>query len=98
MMRTNMNCMRNTRARWSPLSIGLMDVGFLVAWPLGLAILAYILSGDHLRTAFDEHRKHELYRLEEERRKLDSMPSSLPKSRVASAFSKAGPSADWAFS
>lgn len=51
-----MNCMRNTRARWNPLSIAIMVVGFLIAWPIGLAVLAYILWGDNMRTAFDELR------------------------------------------
>ncbi len=51
-----MNCMRNTRARWNPFSIAIMVVGFLIAWPVGLAVLAYILWGDNMRTAFDELR------------------------------------------
>lgn len=31
---------------WSPMTIGLMVLGFIVFWPLGLAMLAYILWGD----------------------------------------------------
>lgn len=94
------------RPAWTPLTIFLMVLGFIVFWPLGLAMLAYILWGDHFhrvaddarghfkgcsrnmrrmkdtaftgggRTgnlAFDEYRERELARLEEERRKLDTM-------------------------
>ncbi|MEX0627786.1 MAG: DUF2852 domain-containing protein [Cucumibacter sp.] len=32
---------------WSPISIALMVVGFILWWPLGLAMLAYILWGEH---------------------------------------------------
>jgi len=31
---------------WTPVTIGLMVLGFVVFWPLGLAMLAYILWGD----------------------------------------------------
>lgn len=34
------------KPEWSPLSIALMVVGFIVFWPLGLAMLAYILWGE----------------------------------------------------
>lgn len=36
------------RPDWTPLTIGLMVLGFLVAWPLGLLMLAYILWGDRI--------------------------------------------------
>lgn len=36
------------RPGWTPLSIALMVLGFIVFWPLGLAMLAYILWGDRL--------------------------------------------------
>lgn len=91
---------------WSPMSIGLMVLGFIVFWPLGLAMLAYILWGDKMNgrfatakarfedvtrdfefgrgtaartgnVAFDEYRERELARLEEERRKIDSMRSEF---------------------
>lgn len=93
------------RPDWTPATIGLMVLGFVVFWPLGLAMLAYILFGERLRdfkrdvnkatdgmfagcrrghnrhrphfstgnVAFDDWRKVELDRLEEERRKLDEM-------------------------
>ncbi|NVK34195.1 MAG: DUF2852 domain-containing protein [Rhodobacteraceae bacterium] len=35
------------RPGWSPVTIGLMVLGFVAFWPLGLAMLAYILWGDH---------------------------------------------------
>ncbi len=82
-----------------------MILGFVVFWPLGLAMLAYIIFGERLHgfkrdanqaangffsscrrsrgrsrphfstgnVAFDDWRKAELDRLEEERRKLDEM-------------------------
>ena len=36
------------RPAWTPATIALMVVGFLVFGPLGLAMLAYILWGDRL--------------------------------------------------
>ena len=43
----------NSRGRWSALNIVLMVVGFAVFWPLGLAMLAWIIWGDEIgrRTA-----------------------------------------------
>lgn len=32
---------------WSPLTIALMVLGFIIFWPLGLAMLAYILWGEY---------------------------------------------------
>lgn len=37
------------RPDWTPATIALMVLGFVVFWPLGLAMLAYILFGDRLR-------------------------------------------------
>jgi hypothetical protein len=97
------------RPDWTPATIALMVLGFIVFWPLGLAMLAYILFGDRLHAfkreanekmdgfykscrrggwhgrdrggwhrdtgnvAFDDWRKAEIDRIEEERRKLDEM-------------------------
>lgn len=36
------------RPAWTPFTILLMVVGFIVFWPLGLAMLAYILWGDRI--------------------------------------------------
>ncbi len=36
------------RPAWTPATIGLMVLGFVVFWPLGLAMLAYIIWGDRL--------------------------------------------------
>ena len=36
------------RPAWTPATIALMVVGFVVFWPLGLAMLAYILWGERL--------------------------------------------------
>jgi hypothetical protein len=43
-----MNCNALIRPAWTPATIGLMIVGFMVFWPLGLAMLAYIIWGDRL--------------------------------------------------
>lgn len=93
------------RPDWTPASIALMVLGFIVFWPLGLAMLAYIVFGDKLghfkrsanekadgmcagfrrarghydrhfptgNVAFDDWRRAELERIEEQRRKLDEM-------------------------
>lgn len=36
------------RPAFTPLTIVLMVIGFIVAWPLGLVMLAYILWGDRI--------------------------------------------------
>lgn len=36
------------RPAWTPLTLVLMVIGFIVAWPLGLLMLAYILFGDRI--------------------------------------------------
>ena len=36
------------RPGWTPATIALMVLGFIFFWPLGLAMLAYILWGDRL--------------------------------------------------
>lgn len=38
------------RPAWTPATIALMVLGFVVFWPLGLAMLAYIIWGDRLDT------------------------------------------------
>ena len=42
------------RPAWTPLTIVLMVIGFAIAWPLGLIMLAYILWG-HKAPAIREH-------------------------------------------
>lgn len=93
------------RPAWTPATIALMVLGFVVFWPLGLAMLAFIIFGDRLsgfkrdinqatdgmfcgfrrtgrryrqqfnsdNVVFDDWRRAELDRLEQERRKLDEM-------------------------
>lgn len=51
-----MNRAWSVRPGWSPVTVGLMVLGFIIAWPLGLAVLAYILWGDRLHTYMDEAR------------------------------------------
>ncbi|MCM2294414.1 DUF2852 domain-containing protein [Allorhizobium sp. BGMRC 0089] len=41
------------RPDWTPATVALMVLGFVVFWPLGLAMLAYILFGERFR-----HFKH----------------------------------------
>ncbi len=43
-----MNTSALIRPAWTPATIALMVVGFMVFWPLGLAMLAYIIWGDRL--------------------------------------------------
>ena len=45
------------RPAWTPATIGLMVLGFMVFWPLGLAMLAYIIWGDRM-----DDFKHDLRR------------------------------------
>lgn len=52
---TNSNALRPA---WTPLTIGLMVLGFVVFWPLGLAMLAYILWGDQFQDMFRDARTH----------------------------------------
>ena len=36
------------RPAWTPATIAMMIVGFMIYWPLGLAMIGYILWGDRL--------------------------------------------------
>lgn len=36
------------RPAWTPATIAMMIIGFMIFWPLGLAMIAYILWGDRL--------------------------------------------------
>lgn len=38
------------RPAWTPATIAMMIVGFMIFWPLGLAMIAYILWGDRLES------------------------------------------------
>ena len=42
--------MTNTffRPAWTPVTIAMMIIGFMIFWPLGLAMIAYIIWGDRL--------------------------------------------------
>ncbi|MBB4066870.1 DUF2852 domain-containing protein [Gellertiella hungarica] len=44
-----MNQSSYIRPDWTPATVALMVLGFVVFWPLGLAMLAYILYGDRLQ-------------------------------------------------
>ena len=47
-----------SRGRWSALNIVLMIVGFAVFWPLGLAMLAWIIWGDEIRAKAEDAKEH----------------------------------------
>lgn len=36
------------RPAWTPVTIAMMIIGFMIFWPLGMAMIAYILWGDRL--------------------------------------------------
>ncbi len=76
------------RPAWTPLNIVLMVLGFIIFWPLGIAMLVWIIWGDRMvakvqdaevhwhtrktgNEAFDDYRREQLDRLEDERRQLD---------------------------
>ena len=42
----HMNTSTMIRPAWTPATVALTVVGFMVFWPLGLAMLAYVLFGD----------------------------------------------------
>ena len=41
------------RPAWTPLTIALMVIGFIVYWPLGLVMLAYIIWGERFNVPDD---------------------------------------------
>jgi hypothetical protein len=43
-----------SRGRWTALNIVLMIIGFAVFWPLGLAMLAWIIWGDQIGAKAEE--------------------------------------------
>ena len=43
-----MNTTALIRPAWTPATIALMIIGFMVYWPLGFAMMAYIIWGDRL--------------------------------------------------
>lgn len=45
------------RPAWTPVTIGLMVLGFIAFWPLGLAMLAYILWGDRFQEFAEKGKK-----------------------------------------
>ena len=47
---------RNTclKRGWSPLNVVLMIAGFIIFWPLGLAMLAWIIWGDEIGRMFGD--------------------------------------------
>ncbi len=48
----------STRGRWTALNIVLMVVGFAVFWPLGLAMLAWIIWGEEIAAKAEGMKDH----------------------------------------
>ena len=73
------------RPAWTPLTIGLMVLGFIVFWPLGLAMQDSGSCGHARRSrparsgnvAFDDYRQQEIDRIEEKRRRLEEERKKL---------------------
>lgn len=42
------------RPAWTPVTIAMMIIGFMIYWPLGLAMIAYIIWGDRLEGMKDD--------------------------------------------
>jgi hypothetical protein len=47
-----------SRGRWTALNIVLMIIGFALFWPLGLAMLAWIIWGDQIGAKAEEMKGH----------------------------------------
>jgi hypothetical protein len=47
-----------SRGRWTALNIVLMIIGFAVFWPLGLAMLAWIIWGDEIGAKVEDLKGH----------------------------------------
>lgn len=45
---------RRKKSGWTPLGVAALVFGFMVAWPLGLAVLAYILWGGRIDDLFSQ--------------------------------------------
>lgn len=60
---------RSTNRRWTPLNILLMVIGFVLFWPLGLGMLAWILWGDEISRMADDCKA-----------RFGSMSRSMPQS------------------
>ncbi len=49
---------QSRHGRWTPLSILAIVAGFIIWWPLGLAVLAYVLWAGPIDTLADETAKY----------------------------------------
>lgn len=75
-----------SRGRWSALNIVLMIIGFAVFWPLGLAMLAWIIWGDEIGR-----------RTQEFKGQFRSFTDRASSFRPAGSFGFAGASGNAAF-
>lgn len=53
-----MTTMANRQSRWTPLGVAALVLGFALWWPLGLAVLAYILWGGSVDDLFADAVSH----------------------------------------
>ncbi|WP_342642342.1 DUF2852 domain-containing protein [Rhodoligotrophos ferricapiens] len=51
-----MTLTKTTGRRWTPLSVATLVLGFMVWWPIGLAVLAYIFWGGQIDEDFQRLR------------------------------------------
>jgi hypothetical protein len=75
-----------SRGRWSALNIVLMILGFAVFWPLGLAMLAWIIWGDEIRAKAEDAKEH-----------FRSFSERAPRFRPAEGFGFQGRTGNAAF-
>ena len=72
---------------WSTVNIALMVIMFVLAWPLGLLMLAYILTGDRLDIDFSRPQTLSIFvrRVRRSfRRGLDAWDEPLPVAKPSS--------------
>ena len=50
------SCLPCLKRGWSPLNVVLMIAGFIIFWPLGLAMIAWIIWGDEIGRMFSDAR------------------------------------------
>lgn len=83
-----------------PVWIALMIIGFIWFWPIGLAILCYLVWAERVRwfgpraanlfgsgnRAFDEHRAEQMKAFEQEREDFDSFLVKLAEAKDRTEF------------
>ena len=75
-----------SRGRWTALNIVLMIIGFALFWPLGLAMLAWIIWGDEIGAKAEDVKAH-----------FRSFSERAPRFRSADSFGFQGRTGNAAF-